>query len=183
MKKTIILLALVITSISLYSQEFMGIKIDGNKDVLVAKYKAKGFKISVPPSENAVTMEGIVDGNKVEILIVSTPITHKVWQMQVYLEKDYTWSNIEKRYEKYLAILTEKYGNPTDSFNFFIQPYYEGDGYEMSAIKNNKVVYSTFWDYVNLSISEWQQVCIKYENHVNADLYQEEKKIIDKAIY
>jgi hypothetical protein len=183
MKKTIILLALVITSVASYSQEFMGVKVDGTKESVVAKYKAKGFKISIPPSETAVTMEGMVDGNKVELLIVSTPITHKVWQIQVYLEKDYTWGDIKNRYEKYLALLTEKYGTPTDSFKFFKDPYYEGDGYEMSAIKNEKVFYSTFWGNVNLNISEWQQVCIRYENPVNAELYTKEKNTINKTIY
>lgn len=183
MKKTIILLALVITSIASYSQEFIGIKVDGTMESVVAKYKAKGFKVSISPSSSTTTMDGIVDNNKVEVLVVSTPITHKVWQIQVYLPKDVSWEDIKKRYNDYFQVLTEKYGSPIQSFNFFKDPYYEGDGFEMSAIKNDKVVYSAFWDRVGLSISEWQQVCIKYENSVNADLYEEERKIVDKTIY
>jgi hypothetical protein len=183
MKKTTILLSLIITSFASYSQEFLVIKVDGTKESVIAKYKAKGFKISIPPSDNAVTMDGIVDNSKVEVLIVSTPITHKVWQIQVYLEKDYSWGNIKKRYEKYLALLTEKYGTPNDSFSFFKDPYYEGDGYEMFAIRTDKVVYSAFWENVSLSITEWQQVCIKYENSVNAELYTKERNTIDKTIY
>lgn len=183
MKKTTILLALIITSIVSYSQEFLGIKVDGTKESVIAKYKAKGFKISIPPNTNAVTMEGIVDNNKIELLIVSTPITHKVWQIQVYLPKDVLWEDIKRRYNSYFQLLTEKYGSPIQSFNFFKDPYYEGDGFEMSAVKNNKVIYSAFWENISLSISEWQQVCIKYENSINAELYEEERKIVDKTIY
>lgn len=183
MKKTTILLALIITSFASYSQEFIGIKVEGSKESVVAKYKAKGFKVSIPPSDNVTTMDGIVDNNKVEVLIVSTPITHKVWQIQVYLPKDVSWEDIKSRYNAYLNLLTEKYGAPSSSFDFFKKPYYEGDGYEMSAIVNNKAVYAAFWENVSLSISEWKQVCIKYENSINAGLNQEERKVVDKTIY
>ena len=183
MKKTTILLALIITSFASYSQEFMGIKVEGTRESVIAKYKAKGFKVSIPPSNNVVTMNGVVDNNKVEVLIVSTPVTHKVWQIQVYLPKDITWSDIKSRYESYLNLLTEKYGAPYSSFNFFKDPYYEGDGYEMSAISLEKVVYSAFWENVAISISKWKQVCIKYENIENSKLDTEENKTINKAIY
>lgn len=183
MKKTTILLALIITSFASYCQEFIGIKVEGTNESVIAKYKAKGFKISTPPSNTITTMNGVVDNNKVEVLIVSTPITHMVWQIQVYLPKDVSWEDIKTRYNDYFRVLTEKYGSPTQSFNFFKDPYYEGDGFEMSAVRNNKAVYSAFWDRISLSISEWQQVCIKYENTVNADLSEEEKKVMNKTIY
>lgn len=183
MKKISLSLLLIGCTFITYSQEFMGIKVEGTRESVVAKYKAKGFKVSTPPSNNIVTMDGIVDNNKVEVLIVSTPVTHKVWQIQVYLPKDISWSGIKSRYESYLNLLTEKYGAPSSSFNFFKEPYYEGDGYEMSAISLEKVVYSAFWENVAISISKWKQVCIKYENTENSKLDGEESKTINKAIY
>lgn len=183
MKKLSLLLLLISCTFITYSQEFMGIKVEGTRESVIAKYKAKGFKVSIPPSDKVVTMEGIVDNNKVEVLIVSTPVTHKVWQIQVYLPRDASWGDIKHRYESYLSLLTEKYGAPYSSFNFFKDPYYEGDGYEMSAITLNKVVYSAFWENVAISISEWKQVCIKYENTENSKLDGEESKTINQAIY
>ena len=38
MKKTTILLALIITSFASYSQEFMGIKVEGTRESVIAKY-------------------------------------------------------------------------------------------------------------------------------------------------
>jgi len=183
MKKITLSLLLIVCTFITYSQEFIGIKVEGTRESVIAKYKAKGFKVSIPPSNTATTMSGVVDNNKVEVLIVSTPVTHKVWQIQVYLEKDVSWEDIKNRYESYLNLLTEKYGAPSSSFNFFKDPYYEGDGYEMSAITLSKVVYAAFWKNVAINISEWKQVCIKYENTENSILDGEERKTINKAIY
>jgi hypothetical protein len=41
--------------------------------------------------------------------------------------------------------LTKKYGPPTNSYEYFRKPYYEGDGYEEQAIRVGKARFATFW--------------------------------------
>jgi hypothetical protein len=49
-------------------------------------------------------------------------------------------------YDNAVALYTKKYGQPRDSLRFFKSPYYDGDGYEFSAVRNGKAYISSFWE-------------------------------------
>ena len=44
-----------------------------------------------------------------------------------------------------VELFTKKYGEPKDHFEFFSSPYYEGDGYELQALRKEKCNYISFW--------------------------------------
>lgn len=179
MKKLItITLALFFITTS-YSQYFDGVLIDGKLEVFVEKFKAKGF---THKSESGVAiLTGKVALKETQIFVFTTPITKIVWKISVYMPEQTNWYSIKYDYLSYLEILTEKYGTPKDSYSSFLNPYYEGDGYEVSAIKSDKCVYEALWNDVNnmnisVSISKYMQVKIMYENAKNANLFQKEMK-------
>lgn len=178
MKKLLLAICLL-SSVTSRSQEVMGIKVDGLRTDVVNKFKAKGFKVTGTPSEKAVTMEGVVNGNKYEVVVVNTPTTKKVWKIALYLSKQTDWYDIKATYEKYYNMLVEKYGQPNSFYTGFSSPYYEGDGYEMSAVGLGKCNYTAFWDFVYIEISEFKQVYLSYENAVNVELNKIENKNID----
>lgn len=183
MKKATIILALNLFCILGFSQDFLGIKVGGGRQETVNKFLAKGFKVSITPSNTVTSMKGMVGNTETEVLIVCTPTTKKVWKYIVYLPKQTTWYSLKSNYNTYLSVLTDKYGEPASSYNHFIDPYFEGDGYEMSAVALEKCSFCAFWDGVYIQISEYKQVSITYENEILSQLNKNEYNAINTAIY
>lgn len=80
-----------------------------------------------------------------QILIVCSPKTQTVWKVTAYLPDQTSWSSVESRYKDFKKRYTDKYGTPDDSYEFFTDSYYDGDGYELQAIKLEKGYYVTYW--------------------------------------
>ena len=167
--------------------EFLGIEVDGKRDEVIQKFKAKGFIVDGDIEGNVVSMKGSVGNRNFELNIVSTPKTKVVWNFAVYLPKQSTWNSLLDDYTRFKMTLTDKYGNPEKSFDFFSSPYKLGDGYEMTAVAEEKAHYASYWnwkDYVlSIDISKWKQVKIAYENTNNAKLREKEQKDIDSNIF
>lgn len=182
-KVTMVLLFSLITIIGV-GQEFLGIKPEGSRLEVVNKFIAKGFKVKPQSAnQNVTSMLGIYAGTKYEVNIVSTPTSKKVWKISVYLPAETNWYSLKATYEKFLETLTNKYGQPNQSYNFFQSPYYEGDGYEMSAVMLEKCQYSAFWDNLYIQITQWKQVNISYENQINAELKEKETEKLNSNIF
>lgn len=165
----IIALATFLTSIS-YSQSFDGVPISGTLQEATTKFKAKGYILKETLDHgNGVIMKGKVNLQPIELWIFCTPTSKKVFKMNVFFDAQISWSSIKSEYERYKDILTNKYGEPDSQYDFFVKPYYEGDGYEMSAISLEKCTYASFWLNKNnlsihLLISKYKQVEISYQN-------------------
>lgn len=187
MKKVNLILLFSVISFSCFSQEFLGIKVDGPKQEVVNKFIAKGFRVKTIKggSENVTSMEGNYAGTNYEINIVNTPTSKKVWKIAVYLPEQSNWYSLKSSYEKYLETLTEKYGQPTKSYGFFSSPYYEGDGFEMTALAIEKCNYAAYWlDIImSIEISKYKQIKISYENAVNSELDDQEREKINKNVF
>lgn len=129
-------------------------------------------------------MQGKVNDTKIELNIVNTPTSKLVWKFAIYLPKQDDWYSIKSQYNSFTNTLTEKYGEPTDSYTGFASPYYEGDGYEMSAIILDKCNYITIWaNGTTIQISKFKQVRITYENADNSVIDDEEKKALNNKIF
>lgn len=178
----IFIVAILITNNKIYGQEFLGIKVDGKLSEVVAKFKLKGFKITSPDNLSP-TLVGKAGVSKVEVIILSSPITKTVFKIAVYLPKQNEWESIKSEYEDYLRTLTAKYGTPNNSFNFFGSPYKEGEGDEMNAITMEKCFYSAYWNNVSISISEYKQVSIVYENSKNFEIRDREVAKLKKDAF
>ena len=175
MKKILLVLTLILGTLVSNSQEFIGIKVDGKKDVVINAFKSKGFftKGNVDESKNVITLYGSAAGKSVELVIFWTPISKIVWKYSVYLPEQSSWTYLKSDYENYLKVLSEKYGEPEKKYNFFSSPYNEGDGYEMTGVYAGKSNYASFWKQeqgISLQITKWKQVRISYENYINSQL-------------
>lgn len=160
---------------------FMKIPIDGTLSGFAAKMKAKGFT-QIAADKNLIVMEGEFMGKECEIGLHGTIQTNVIWKVSVFLKKSYTsWYSLKSEYKRIVDSYTEKYGFPTDKYEFFSRPYYEGDGYEIQALKVGKCTYSNFWMNVeegNIEISMTQSAKIKigYEDLINGEKQEEEKQ-------
>lgn len=158
--------------------EFKGIPITGKIDNFVKKLQEQGFTLDKRQGNSAI-MNGQFAGKDAEIYVFGTKKTGTVWKVVVYLPKRTTWYSIKSEYEFYKDMYERKYGTPEHSYTFFSDPYYEGDGYEMQAVKLEKCTYFSSFHVSNgeiyIEISKFQQIKLAYEDAANTVIMDSEK--------
>lgn len=182
MKKSIILLLFVVLGfISSFAQEhisFMGIPVDGPASAFVTKLKAKGFTLD-KSDDKAYLMSGSFTGKDVELFVFFSPKTKVACKVVVYYPKRTSWYSIKGEYNNLKESYEKKY-HLRNSFSFFSDPYYEGDGYEMQAVRNEKCNYISFFDApgggIVVEISEFEQVKVAYEDDANMEKSRKERE-------
>lgn len=161
------------------SMLFMGIPMRGNINSFAQQLvNQKGCRIvSNNPESNSISMRGTYTGKNCEIYVFGTPGTKQVWKVTVYLPEQNTWTSLKREYLNYKSEFDKKY-TLTSSYDFFADPYNEGDGREVEAIKDDKCHYSSFYDAaggnIMVKVSKYMQVQISYEDSTNSNLYDRE---------
>lgn len=168
MKKFLTILAIVFSSFNLSAQQFAGVNISGTLTDCINSFKEKGFVLKSITNGTGI-MTGRVANYPVEIFISVTPKTKQVWKVTAYLDKEESWYELKSEYNKFKEILTEKYGEPSGNYEYFKNPYYEGDGYEVQALRVKKCTYLSIWlnradMNVSVEITSFEAVSLSYEN-------------------
>ena len=175
-------LLFILMNVSVFSQvhlEFNGIPIDGTTEEFVRKLESKGFKLVEYMGTNAV-MKGDFAGNSATLFILGSKKTKTVWKVAAQFADKESWRDLKSQYKDYKELYTQKYGAPSDHFEFFSKPYYEGDGYELQALRKGKCNYISFFTLsavticVELSKSECLQ--LGYEDKINSEISASEKQ-------
>ena len=179
MKNLFIAIAILATSV-INAQEFNGVPIDGDLTTFVTKLKAKGYTLK-EYIDNGAILKGKIGTKDIEVFAFTTPKSKKVFKLSVYFPERTTWSFLKSEYEELVGVLTDKYGEAHSSYSTFKKPYYEGDGYEMSAVQLEKCNFASYWIKQNnltlaVEISKWKQINITYENDKNMAIKQEEMR-------
>jgi hypothetical protein len=185
--KKLLLSLFVLLSINAFCQSFDGVTISGDLPTAVAKYKAKGYKVT-ETFESGVSLKGEVASREVELMLFITPKSKTIFKAVVFMPKFENWYDLKDDYNRYLQILSTNYGMPKDSYSMFNTPYKEGDGYEMTAVVSDKCAYAAYWfdldnSNISLQISKYKQVRIAYENIKNMALRDKEKSDIEKNVF
>lgn len=123
-------------------------------------------------------MSGSFLNKTCEVWVYCTPVSRTTTKVIVYMPKDNSWSSLKSTYLTLKEQYTKKYGTPSDEFEFFSTPYYEGDGYETQALELEKCTYSTYWQVpygvIGVSISEFLQIRLVYEDAHNIKIMEKE---------
>lgn len=167
-----------------YSQEhltFQGIPIEGSLDSMITKLKAKGFKLDqVVEEHDAAIMTGNFTGKEANLYIFATPKTKVVWKIAATFEKKDSWYSLKSQYNEYKQAYTDKYGKPESHYEFFSDPYYEGDGYELQALRLEKCHYLSVWELntgmIGINLQSGGNLSIGYEDNINTALQNKEEK-------
>lgn len=183
MKKVLFVLMMFVAPFC-WGQQFDGVSISGSPASMINAYKAKGYYFVKTLNPTCNIMKGMFMGDLVELYINSTPKTNVVYKLTVFFPKENSWMNLKRFFNKVFGILNNKYGQYDSLYDYFDKPYYEGDGYEISAITLEKCHYSAFWlnrgnTSIGLYISQWKQIQIDYENDENARLREREVNSIE----
>lgn len=183
MKKFILTIVLAISVSFISAQSFNGVPLEGDLTTCITRFKAKGFVVN-KYIDNGAILKGKVANYQIELYVFTTPKSKKVYKAVAFVEKDLSWASLKYNYEKFVALFTEKYGTPTNKLERFIDPYYEGDGYEMTAVSTEKCEYYTLWlntQLMNLGveISKYEQVKLTYENVAMMEIMRKERAAIE----
>lgn len=178
MKIVFYLISVFIFSSFAYSQDskhmtFKGIPISGKILDFVSKMQDAGF-VTEHIVDNAAIMSGIFVNKQCKIYIILTPKSKEVWKVSVVLPKINNWGDLKNEYYHFKEQFSLKYGEPSNSYEFFLTPYYEGDGFELQALRNKKCTYSSYWNINEGSIVvdiNNENVCLTYEDKIGVDLF------------
>lgn len=187
MKRTLLCLVLSISIFVCSGQSFNGVPISGDLPTCISRFKGKGFLLD-KYLKNGAIMNGRINGESVELYIFVTPKTRKVCKVVIYFEEKISWYSLKRQYENMVELLTDKYGTPDDRLATFLDPYYDGDGFELQAIGLEKAIFVAYWAKRNnlnvaVEMSKFKQVSIAYENDIAMDISKKEYEMINKEIF
>lgn len=182
MKKFLMFLSVCLFSITAYAQEdhltFKGISLDGPLDQFSSELKSKGFS-TVDSGADYAIFEGDFGGEDCTITIFATPESKIVYQAVVKINES-SWATLKSTYNEYKTLLRSKYGKG-ESYEDFESPYYEGDGYEMTAVRIGKCNYFTKYELTNgkiiVAITKIDKgsVLLYYTDSINDKIAKREK--------
>lgn len=178
--KLFLIAVLCFFTFSGYSQEhltFKNIPLNGDVNSFAKELVKQGFGIEETKG-NIITLSGSYISRDCEVIICGTKKTNIIWKVNIYLPKETNWYSIKSDFLKLKEQFIAKYGNGK-SFEFFSNPYDEGDGYEMQAVRLEKCRYTTFWETqggsISLKISKFEQISVSYEDSINSALDDKER--------
>jgi len=175
---SILFLSMCISGFSQEHMKFKNIPIDGNVNDFSKELIKQGFTLSESLG-NMIVLKGEFVGKLCKIYVVGSKKTHLTWKVYITFDKDNSWGSLKSKYNELKEQFAAKYGIG-ESFEFFSKPYFEGDGYETTALRLDKCTWSTFWKTeignVDISIENSQQIAISYQDVRNTDVMKQEKQ-------
>lgn len=181
LRKLIISILVFLISIKANSQTFHGINISGKIENTIAQFKSRGYKLIKKIDNVAYQMTGFLANQEIEMYVHFTPLTKQTAMIVIYFPERTSYERLLEDYEEYYDLLSIKYGPATKRNQFFLPPYKEGDGDELSAIKSEMGFVGSYWLNINnlslsISISKHAQLKITYENDKMTTKLQSENK-------
>ena len=185
--KKLLFLFVMLMPVALIAQnhmEFRGVPINGHRDSFVSEMKKLGYS-EVYRNETGIAMKGQFTNKDADIIILASAKTKTVWKVAAQIDEDASWSKLKSDYFYYVELYTSKYGQPSDHFEFFSSPYYEGDGYELQALRKDKCTYSTFFTTnsgtIMVKITNSGRLSLEYEDKINSnqDSKEKERSVLD----
>jgi hypothetical protein len=160
---------------------FNNIPMNGDISLFVEKLVKQGFT-SQGNSGTLVDLSGELYGKECSLTVMGTEKTKNVYDITVYfILNERNWLTFKKEYLELKKIYQAKYGIG-NSIEYFSEPYKEGDGKEIDALKDMKCNYSTEWKSgsgrIYMLISYDGQTTIKFTDITN-ELKQKNEKTND----
>ncbi|MBR5927478.1 MAG: hypothetical protein IKZ79_03405 [Spirochaetia bacterium] len=190
MKKFISMFIIVFLAEVLFAQStsdkllgFWGIKwgtsIEETKNIV----KQKGSYIITEELPDAIAYKGNFGGEDTSIFLYF--FDNKFYKGVV--SYPYEENRVFSKYRVIKEQVSSKYGKPQKETELFLKPYYDGDGYEEQAVRVNKCIYYSTWNFsdqniIGLTISNKLHTLLFYKNtkmQEEADKKEKEKNMSD----
>ncbi len=158
---------------------FKGIPITGTLESFAQKMEAKGFRKTYS-DKSFIRLEGEFAGDSdCEIYVYKAPNRNIVYKVVVFFSKESSWVYLEKEYNQFKGVLTNKYGEPS----WYSETFKEGastfsDAAKMSSLKEGNCDYYSKWKvdngYIKVEIAsiidtDDGNIRLTYFNKINND--------------
>ena len=129
---------------------FKGIPITGTLESFAQKLVAKGFR-KIDSDKTCVVFEGEFAGySGCRICVCKNSNRNIVYQVAVDFPTEDSWARLEKQYNQFKNVLTNKYGEPFGSSETFKEGASTfSDEAKMSSLKKGNCDYRTVWKVEN----------------------------------
>ena len=163
---------------------FKQFPINGDVNSFIRQLTASGYTLVEPFNSeyNIASLKGTFAGNTDSIIAVFvTPKSKIVYSVMVFFQEHHIWYTLKDEYEKVKAQLTRKYGTP-ESYEYFLDPYYEGDGSELTALYSSHCkylsVFKTNVGQIIVNMTSDAKVTIAYQDTINNSIKDAENESI-----
>lgn len=193
MKKYILLLAAALIAAASAAQPhlaFKGIPITGDEETFVKTLTDLGYNAHADQGPGLKIVSGVFAGLDANIFIRSTEMTGTVSGVNAVFGQQTDWDELKIRYDIFKKSLTKKYGTPKSSEEFTF-PYRQGDGKELTAVRNGKCKWISIFEAVGQNkellgtitlkiqpVGNAAAVSIDYEDALGAKIWDAEKMSI-----
>jgi hypothetical protein len=180
MKKYLLTVVLGLVAMITNAQTFLGLPLSGSINEFHKQLVAKGFTMTFNEND-ARFYDGTLGNSPIRVLVLNTPNTKQVAKGVIWFAEKSSFYDLEYDFDDKKKVFVEKYGEPTDCFNYFAKPYYRGDGYELTAVRVGKYSNVCFWQLTNgfsvsLEVDKSQKIKASFENNENMKLLKEERE-------
>jgi len=129
-----------------------------------------------------VAFQGAITGIPTVMVYAFTPFTRKLCEVTLIIGKPLMFMGARTQYQSFKTSLVEMYGKPTHSYEFFMKPYYGGDGKADLALSEGKYNISDFWTKdlhttIGMAMTPEGWTCITYESRTFGKIARDEYKL------
>lgn len=182
MKQLLITFLIFMYSITSMAQTehmtFKGVPIDGQLNAFVSALEKQGYTKKLQNDDGAILKGDFAGKSDCTIFVVATKVSKTVWKVAIKFPEKASWYSLKDEYKTFRESYTNKYGKPV-TYEFFSDPYYEGDGYELQALRKKKCTYVSFFTSSrgNIALEMTDDSCVQvgYEDGINVEIFKREK--------
>lgn len=155
--------------------KFMGIEMNCAVDIAMLDLEKKGFEIIDIRKEGYIMSGKFIDRNAL-VTLHATPKTNLLYRANIFFNEHTSWYSLKSEFLEVVKYYKAKY--KSISSRTFIDPYYEGDGYELQGVSMDKCFYYERFEAeggkISIEISDMKRVQIRYEDKNNAKKNEQE---------
>lgn len=156
--------------------KFMGIEMNCAVDIAMLDLEKKGFEMIDIRKEGYIMSGKFIDRNAL-VTLHATPKTNLLYRANIFFNEHTSWYSLKSEFLEVVKYYKAKYQSISSS-RTFIDPYYEGDGYELQGVSMDKCFYYERFEAeggkISIEISDMKRVQIRYEDKNNAKKNEQE---------
>lgn len=189
--KLLVFTFLVFQLESVKAQRIAMLDIAGPRDSFIERFESKlGFQ-RIADEKKRIVMRGSLNKEPADLIVYETPLTHRVYKVEVRFSAFKKWKDAKSYYLNKEASLREKYGEPVKINEAFQKPFCDGGGKEFEAIAKGKGAMYRDWGDMPYIQNLFLQYWIAADGHTYLSFtlkdefmkFEEEEKLTGNSLF
>lgn len=156
--------------------KFMGIELNNAVDLAMLDLQKKGFEL-LDIRKEGYALSGKFMNRNSTIILHATPKSNNIYKVSIFFDEEKSWYGLKSEFLNIVKSYRTKY-KCIDSGRTFLEPYYEGDGFELQGVAKDKCCYfdkyQTEGGTIYIEISDLKCIKIQYKDSFNSKLNEKE---------